>query len=162
LKGESVNVQRLEFHLVGDHVTLQAFERLVAQVGVGIDEEPVLGAVKAHIRSNVALGGQQGRVRPLAGRQPLDVIRNHAVQELCMVAALHGKLAAKGEIKQAGSFAHRLVLRHGGREKGRNEGAMIFAQCGSLRAVVIGERGGEGRCVHGLWSLEIQNLKFEI
>lgn len=52
-----MKVQRLEFHLVSDNVTLQAQQRLVAQVGVGIREEPVLGAVKAHIRQNMSLGG---------------------------------------------------------------------------------------------------------
>ena len=162
LKSESVDVERLEFHLVGDHVTLQALERLVAQVGIGIGEEPILRAVQAHVRTNVPLRGQQRGVSPLARLEPLDVVRNHAVEKLGVVAALHGELAAKGEIKQPGSFPHRLVLRHSIGEMRGNEGAVIFAQRGALRAVVISERGGERRCVHWFRSLQAHNLKFEI
>jgi hypothetical protein len=43
LKGENVKVQGFEFHLITDNVTLEAKQRLVPQVGVGIDEEAVPG-----------------------------------------------------------------------------------------------------------------------
>jgi hypothetical protein len=47
----------------------------------------------------------------------------------------------------------------------RNEGAVIFAQSGALRAVVVSERGGERRCVHWdnvrKWKMEIGKWKLE-
>ena len=49
-----------------------------------------------------------------------------------MVPALHGELAAKGEIKEPGGLAHRFVLRNRIGETRRNKGAMIVAQRGAL------------------------------
>jgi hypothetical protein len=80
----------------------------------------------------MSLGVQQRSVCSLARSKPLDVVRDHAVKELGMVPALHGELAAKGEIREAGGLTHRLVLRHRVGETHRNKGAMILAQRGAL------------------------------
>jgi hypothetical protein len=54
-----------------------------------------------------------------------------------MVPALHGELSTKGEIKEPGGLAHRLVLRNGIGKTRRNKGAVIIAQRAALREVVV-------------------------
>ena len=66
LERQRVKIQRLDFHLVGNNEAAKTLDGLVAQVGLNVNQEAVLGAVQAQVHHDVPLGVEQRGVGALA------------------------------------------------------------------------------------------------
>ena len=104
-------------------------------------------AIHAQISEDVALYVEQCRVGALTRSQPLNVIRQHVMQQGDMVRACGGKAGTKGEIEEPCRSADGLMFGDGIGKTGRHDGTVVFAQSSAL-CLKPRRKGGAGQFSH--------------